>query len=184
MIGKILTLKKRIGTVEEYEVVGWNKNKGYITVYYKNLNKFQPIYENLIVNEYCKPDGWYLNNVELSYQLIYELIKDKEDRHMPNDIYVIFSQSDIFLDKQGKKLHMDYLYINQLDDVDKQNKAIENIVFETKEEAMRVYSSTYIDLTYDILKIDIGSIIELIVNYKSYRKNINKLYSLNPQVVK
>lgn len=188
MIGKILTLKKRVGTIEKFEVIGWKKCKGlmndYIIIYYKKLKQFQPIYESLHVNSNFDLNGWYVEDNKVSYEFINKLIENKGDRHMPNDIYVIFSQSNIFLDKQGKKLHMDSLYINQLDDIDKQNKAIENIIFETREEAMKVYASAYIDLTYDILKIDIGSIIELIVNYKAYRKNINKLYSLNPQVVK
>lgn len=189
MIGKILTLKKRVGTIEEYEVIGWDKCKGlindYIVIYCKKINCFQPItYESLLVNKNFDLDGWYIEDNKVSYEFINKLLENIEHRHTPNDIYVIFSQSNTFLDKQGKKIHMDSLYINQLDDIDEQNKAIENIIFETKEEAMKVYASAYIDLTYGILKIDIGSIIELIVNYKSYRKNINKLYSLNPQVVK
>lgn len=188
MIGKILTLKKRVGTVEEYEVIGWNKCKGlmndYIVIYYKRINCFQPIYESLHINKNFDLDGWYIEDNEVSYEFINKLLENKEDRCIPNDIYVIFSQSDTFLDKCGKKIHMDFLYINQSDDIDKQNKAIENIVFETKEEAMKTYLTSYLDSTYDVLKIDIESIIELIANYKSYRKNINKLYSLNPQVVK
>lgn len=187
MIGKILTLKKRVGTIEEYEVIGWDKCKGlindYIVIYCKKINCFQPItYESLLVNKNFDLDGWYIEDNKVSYEFINKLLENIEHRHMPNDIYVVFS-SDTFIDKHGKKIHMDFLYINQSDDIDKQNKAIENIVFETKEEAMKVYSRIY-DLRYDVLKIDIESIIELIVNYKSYRKNINKLYSLNPQVVK
>lgn len=187
MIGKILTLKKRVGTIEKFEVIGWKKCKGlmndYIIIYYKKLKQFQPIYESLHVNSNFDLNGWYVEDNKLSYEFINKLLENKEDKHMPNDIYVVFS-SDTFIDKHGKKIHMDFLYINQSDNIDKQNKAIENIVFETKEEAMKTYLASYLDSTYDVLKIDIGSIIELIVNYKAYRKNINKLYSLNPQVVK